>query len=85
IQGYLFTEPDGQVIPSAPDQILHHKNFYPKAAHPFPHKGMGIVEAAAFAIDTDNEARKWNLNFFKNAARPDGILITDGYSVSDSA
>ncbi len=78
VEGYLYTQPDGQVIPFTPNQILHHKNFDPRAAHPFPHKGMGIVEAASFAIETDNEARKWNLNFFKNGARPDGLLITDG-------
>lgn len=83
VQGYLYTQPDGQVIPFKPEEILHHKDFDPRAAHPFPHRGMGIVEAAAFAIDTDNSARDWNLNFFKNSARPDGILITDGEAVMD--
>lgn len=84
VQGYLFTQPDGQVIPFAPEQILHHRNFDPRAPQPFPHLGMGIVEAAAFAIDTDNEARNWNLQFFRNGARPDGILLTDGEGASDA-
>lgn len=83
VAGYLFTQPDGQVIPFAPENILHHKNFDPRAPYPFPHKGMGIVEASAFAIDTDNSARDWNLNFFKNSARPDGLLITDGEGAMD--
>lgn len=83
VEGYLFSQPDGQVIKFLPSEILHHKNFDPKAYHPFPHLGMGIIEAAAFAIDTDNEARTWNLNFFRNGARPDGILIADSEGAND--
>lgn len=85
VQGYFYKQPDGQVIPFAPEEILHHRNFDPTAPHPFPHRGMGIVAAAAFAIDTDNEARNWNLNFFKNGARPDGILYTDGEGAMDQS
>lgn len=84
VQGYVYSMPDGKLIPFKPNEILHHKNFDPTANHPFPHKGMGVVQAAAFAIDTDNEARAWNLNFFKNGARPDGLLITDGESAMDA-
>ena len=78
LEGYVFTQPDGQKIPFAPQEILHFKMFNPLGGHPFPHRGMGIIEAAAWAIDTDNEARTWNYNFFKNSARPDGILTTAG-------
>lgn len=85
VSGYLYTQPDGSIIPFSPDEILHHKNFNPKGNHPFPHLGMGVVEASAYAIDTDNSAREWNLNFFRNGARPDGLLITDGEGASDSA
>lgn len=83
VEGYLFTQPDGQSIKFLPSEILHHKNFDPKAFHPFPHQGMGVIEAAAFAIDTDNEARTWNLNFFRNGARPDGILIASDEGAND--
>lgn len=78
VEGYIFTQPDGQKIPFMPQEILHFKTFNPLGNQPFPHRGMGIIEAAAWAIDTDNEARKWNYNFFKNSARPDGILTTAG-------
>lgn len=84
ISGYLYTQTDGQIIPFAPTEILHHKNFDPRASLPFPARGMGIVEAAAYAIDTDNSSRNWNLNFFKNGARPDGILVTDGEASVDA-
>ena len=83
VEGYLFTQPDGQSIKFLPSEILHHKNFDPKAFHPFPHQGMGIIEAAALAIDTDNEARTWNLNFFRNGARPDGVLIASDEGAND--
>lgn len=85
IQGYLYRQPDGQTVAFAPNEILHHKNFNPTNNFPFPGMGMGIVEAASYAIDTDNEARKWNLNFFRNGARPEGVLITDGEGASDAA
>ncbi len=81
---YEYTQPDGKIIPFTPEEILHHKEFSPTANHPFPHLGMGIVQAAAYAIDTDNEARTWNLNFFRNSARPDGILYTDGEGALDA-
>lgn len=83
VEAYLFRQPDGQVVKFLPNQILHHKNLDPRANFPFPHLGMGIVEAAGFAIDTDNESRSWNLNFFRNGARPDGILYQDGEAASD--
>lgn len=83
IGGYVFTQPDGQKIPFEPQEILHFRNFNPLGYHPFPHRGMGIVEGAAWAIDTDNEARRWNLEFFKNNGRPDGILTTAGDSAMD--
>ena len=83
VQEYLFRQPDGQSLRLSKEQILHHKNFDPRANHPFPYMGMGIVEAAAYPIDTDNEARIWNLNFFRNGARPDGVLIADGEAAND--
>jgi HK97 family phage portal protein len=83
VSGYVFTQPDGARIPFDPQEILHFKNFNPLGWHPFPHRGMGIVEAAIWAIETDNEAREWNYKFFKNSARPDGILTTPGDAAMD--
>ncbi len=59
------------------NQIIHFKNFNPNGDYPKPHKGVGVVESALWAIETDNEARNWNYSFFKNSARPDGILATE--------
>lgn len=78
VKGYGYKQKDGTTIPFDPKQILHFKNFNPLGEHPFPHRGVGIVEASSWSIETDNEARQWNYSFFKNSARPDGVLEKDG-------
>lgn len=65
-------------IPFMPNQVLHIPNFNPLAEHPFPYRGMSVVQAAAHAIETDNESRQWNYSFFQNSARPDGFLSAEG-------
>jgi len=77
VEGYVYQSGANKVV-LAPNEILHFKNFNPLGEHPFPHRGMGIVEAASWSIDTDNEARQWNFSFFKNSAKPDGVLVKEG-------
>ena len=76
ISGYLYGQ-KGNQTPFEANEILHFKNFNPLAKYPTPHKGVGIVEMALWAVETDNEARNWNYSFFKNSARPDGLLTTE--------
>lgn len=77
VGGYVYRDGEKK-IPLQADEVIHFKNFNPNANYPYPQRGMGIVEAAAWAIDTDNEIRNWNINFFKNGARPDGVLEVGG-------
>lgn len=77
VKGYVYIQKQGQKIPFDAKEILHFKNFNPNGEHPFPHRGIGVVEASSWAIDTDNESRQWNFSFFKNSARPDGYLIKE--------
>jgi HK97 family phage portal protein len=77
IDGYVYVNGKDK-IPFNPNEILHFKNFNPVGGYPNPHKGMGIIQASLWAIETDNEARTWNYSFFKNSAKPDGILSTEG-------
>lgn len=42
-----------------------------------PYRGLGIVEASAASIDTDNQATKFNRSFFANAARPSLVFEVD--------
>lgn len=78
VAGYVYAMKDGTRIPFDPEEIIHHRVFNPLAEHPFPGRGMGVVEAAAWAIDTDNEIRQWNYKFFRNSAQPKGILAFKG-------
>ncbi len=53
--------------------IVHFKYFDPKN----PYRGMGPLQAAAYAYDTDFFATRWNRNFFYNNAMPSIVLKTD--------
>lgn len=54
-------------------EMVHIKTFNPTNKY----RGMGIVEAVALAIDTDEFAAKWNKNFFANSAVPSAALETE--------
>lgn len=82
ITGYVYRN-GREEIPFEKDEIIHFKNFNPNGGYPAPHKGVGIVEASLWAIETDNEARTWNYSFFKNSAKPDGLLTTDSVITDD--
>lgn len=74
VKGYVYKGAMGAKIAFDPNQILHFRNFNPSGEHPMPHRGKSIVEAGLSAIETDNQARRWNYNFFKNSAKPDGFI-----------
>lgn len=76
VLGYTYGNKHDKIV-FEKNEIIHFKNFNPAGGYPRPHRGMGIVEASLWAIESDNEARNWNYSFFKNSARPDGILKTD--------
>ncbi len=59
------------------NNIIHIKNFNPNNNYPYPGFGLSIVEGIISSVQSDDAARLWNFNFFKNAARPAGILSTD--------
>ncbi len=74
ISGYVFMNEIGEKVPLEPDEIIHFKRFHPLN----PYRGMGTVEAAAIAIDTDTYASEWQRNFFGNSAIPSAILSSEG-------
>lgn len=83
VGGYIYHNQDGSKVPFNKNEILHFKEFNPLGVHPYPHRGMGVVEASYYAIATDNEVKKWNLNFFKNSARADGFLTKETAMTQD--
>ena len=70
LAGYKYKYPDGKEVDLDIDSIIFLK--YPNPANPI--RGKGVVESSARTIDIDNEAEKWNFNFFKNEARPDYVI-----------
>lgn len=74
ISGYVFVNQIGTKIPFDADEILHFKRFNPKDQY----KGMGTVEGADIAIDTDKFAAEWQRNFFGNSAMPAAVLSSTG-------
>jgi HK97 family phage portal protein len=71
--GYKVLGENGVEVPLKPEEVIFHKTFNPKSLF----RGIGTVEAAAKAINTDNYAADYNANFFYNAATPSATLETD--------
>jgi HK97 family phage portal protein len=73
IKGYVFTNPKGEKVPFAVDEL-----FEIKRPHPFdPYEGVSTIEMAKLTIEGDLNAQMWNRNFFKNGAIPSGVLTTE--------
>jgi len=78
ISQYEYRAPDGGKTFFEPESIVHFATFNAQGNYPFPVRGLGTVQAAAVAIDTNDFANQWNANFFKNSARPDMIFKAPG-------
>lgn len=76
---YVYDVGMGKKEEFEPEDIILIK--YPNPLRPF--RGMGTLEAASRTVNLDKYAEEWNVNFFFNAARPDGILTTDQKLNSD--
>lgn len=74
IKSYKFQGDNNKTVELRPEEIIHFKKPNPLDAY----RGIGVVAAAAMAIDTDNGASNYNMHFFENAAIPAGVLSTDG-------
>jgi HK97 family phage portal protein len=74
VKGYVFKSATGDQIPLTTDKVIHFKTFNPQN----PYRGLGTVQAAALAIDTDKYASQYNRNFFLNSALPSGTLEAEG-------
>lgn len=79
IRGYLY-EVNGRAVALAPDEVLHFRYFNPLDEY----YGLGPLAAARHGIIADSYAVAYNTGFFRNGARPQGILETER-SLSDDA
>ena len=58
IGGYVYKSEKGEEIPLDVDEVLHFKRWNPRSRY----RGVGTIQAAALAIDTDTYAAQWNRN-----------------------
>jgi HK97 family phage portal protein len=62
------------------DLILHTKTFHPTNDW----YGLSAVEAAARAVDQNNEGMNWVQALLQNSARPSGALVNEGELTEDN-
>jgi len=79
LTGYIYCGPNGEEVPLAKEDVLHLK--YPNPADPY--RGLGPVQSALLDLESAKNAALWNLNFFRNGARPGGIIEVD-YRMNDT-
>jgi HK97 family phage portal protein len=68
--GWMYTGPNGERIPLDEDEVL--RIYRP---HPWDvHRGLGLVQALLTAGGTSLTAQAWIRSFFRNDARPGGVI-----------
>jgi HK97 family phage portal protein len=68
--GYIYVDPDGQEMPIRKEDVLSIRMPDPDN----PYRGMGPVQTVLSNIDSGGYSSEWNANFFRNGARPGGIV-----------
>jgi len=73
ILGFEFKSHSGGRITYPAEQVVYFR--YPHPIYPFD--GASPIQAMAFSYDLDLAMKKYQRNFFQNAARPDIVFETD--------
>lgn len=73
LKGYFYEISSTQKVSYTPDEMLHIK--YPNPLNDF--WGLSPLSAARQGVLADYYAAKFNQNFFKQGARPSGVLTTE--------
>lgn len=74
INGYFIRRSAGDPIPLEVEEVLHFPTFNPEDSY----HGLGVVEAGADYIETDEATSKFTKNFFNNNAGLSGVLNIKG-------
>jgi HK97 family phage portal protein len=73
VKGYVYNnQGTGEKIPFAADEMIMFKFVNPSN----PYRGVSPIKACDYALAVDDKAIKYNYQFFKNSALPDGVLKT---------
>lgn len=70
ILGYIYVGPDGREMPLKLKDVLSIRMPNPMD----PYRGMGPVQTIMAQIEGASMSAEWNANFFRNGARPGGIV-----------
>lgn len=73
IKQYEFQKSNGQKEIFAPEDIIHFKDPNPMSTL----RGMSPIAVSKYRIETEEQATRYQKDFFKNNARPDALLMTE--------
>ena len=68
--GYIYVDPDGREMPIRKEDVTSIRMPNPMD----PYRGMGAVQTILSNVDAGGYSAEWNANFFRNGARPGGIV-----------
>lgn len=68
--GYIYVGPDGKEVPLKRKDVLLARMPSPLD----PYRGLGPVQTIMQQVAGTNLSAEWNTNFFRNGARPGGIV-----------
>jgi HK97 family phage portal protein len=70
LTGYIYLGPDGREVPIKRQDVLSIRTPSPLDAY----RGMGAVQTIMQQVTGAQFSAEWNTNFFRNGARPGGIV-----------
>jgi len=68
--GYIYCTPDGKEMPLRRQDVLSIRMPNPTD----PYRGLGPVQTILTNIEGTHASAEWNTSFFRNSARPGGIV-----------
>ncbi len=68
--GYIYVGPDGREVPLRRQDVM--LNRMPSPSDPY--RGLGPVQTIMQQVSGASMSAEWNTNFFRNGARPGGIV-----------
>ena len=74
IDGYVWTGSTGAVV-FKPDDMIYFHSFNPES----PFYGYSPTQVLRVIIASNLKSINWNYSYFKNSARPEGILSSDQF------
>jgi HK97 family phage portal protein len=70
IAGYIYHDPDGMEIPIRREDVLSMRMPHPMD----PYRGLGPVQSVMSNVHGDAMSSQYNVNFYRNGARPGGVV-----------